>query len=410
MRTERPTILQIVPELDTGGAELSTIEICEAISQAGGRALVASEGGRLAARVAAVGGEFIPFPAASKNPVRILINAVKLRQLIQEKAIDLVHARSRAPAWSGYLAAQRCKIPFIATYHGAYGERTALKKRYNQVMVSGALTIANSNYTANLIKSRYGTRDEKLRVIYRGIDAAKFDPENVSEQRRTALRQAWNIAPDTRVILLIARLSPIKGQSVVIEAAKLLAASGELENATVVFAGDAQGRDGYVQHLKSAIAAAGLQDSILMPGHVEDVPAALSLAHTALFTTTKPETFGRTVIEAQAMGCPVVAVNIGAPPETVLAEPAVSDDERTGWLITPNDPKRLAQAIKMSLNLSSAERSAMGNRARQHVLARFTLDRMRRDTLSAYDDVLKSRLVSAWDQHQTKMPHIDTPV
>ncbi len=392
MHSKPPTILQIVPELDTGGAELSTIEIASAIVEAGGRALVVSEGGRMATRVEAAGGEFIPFAAATKNPLRVLLNARKLRTLIAEEDVDLVHARSRAPAWSSYLAVKNSKTAFVTTYHGAYSEKSKLKKRYNKVMASGQITIANSKYTADLVKSRYGTRDENLRVIYRGLDGNRFDPDSISEQRRATLQMSWNINPQTRVVLLVARLSPIKGQMVVIDAADQLSQSGLLDNTVLIFAGDAQGREGYIQQLEQRIAHHRLNDKIRLVGHVEDIPAALSLAHTALFASIKPETFGRTAIEAQAMACPVIATNIGAPPETVRAEPRVSRDQMTGWLVPPGDPERFAAAMTDALHLSEEARAAIGQRARRHVLENFSLETMRQQTLEVYDTVLGTTL------------------
>lgn len=392
MHSKPPTILQIVPELDTGGAELSTIEITGAIVEAGGRALVLSEGGRMAARVEAAGGEFIPFAAASKNPLRILHNAQKLRALIARENVDLVHARSRAPAWSSYLAVKKTNARFITTYHGAYSEKSALKKKYNKVMASGDMTIANSKYTAELIQRRYGTPDDKLRVIYRGLDGARFDPECISDSRRETLQKEWSVNADTRVILLAARLSPIKGQMVVVDAAAQLAKAGLLENTVIIFAGDAQGRGGYLAQLEQGIAHHELGNKICIVGHVEDIPAALSLAHTALVASTKPETFGRTAIEAQAMACPVIATNIGAPPETVQAEPHVDRDDITGWLVVPDDPERLAAAMTDALTLAKEDRRAIGARARLHVLENFTLETMRQQTLDVYDTVLGTSL------------------
>ena len=401
LRSKRPTILQIIPELETGGAELSTIEIVGAISKAGGRALVASEGGRMASRVEAAGGEFIPFAAASKNPLRILLNARQLRHIIEQESIDIVHARSRAPAWSGYLAAKKTKARFMTTYHGAYSEKTKLKKRYNKVMASGQITIANSKYTANIIRARYGTPERNLRIVYRGLDGSQFNPDAITEDRRQTLRSAWQVDPTHRIVLLVARLSPIKGQNVVIAAIENLNKRGALDKTKIIFAGSSQGRESYVQQLEAQISAAGLTDKISMVGHVEDVPAALSLTHTALVTSIKPETFGRTAIEAQAMGCPVIATNIGAPPETVLAEPSVGSDQRTGWLVPPNNPDALAQTLEDSLAMATQDRALMGTRARQHVLKNFSLDKMRRATLEIYDEILGCELAKTWDKRQS---------
>ena len=401
LRSKRPTILQIIPELETGGAELSTIEIVGAISQSGGRALVASEGGRMASRIEAAGGEFIPFAAASKNPLRILLNARWLRHIIEQDSIDIVHARSRAPAWSGYLAAKNTKARFMTTYHGAYSEKTALKKRYNKVMASGQITIANSKYTANLVRARYGTQERNLRIVYRGLDGSQFNPNAITEDRRHALRTAWQVDPTHRIVLLAARLSPIKGQNVVIAAIENLKKRDQLDNTKIIFAGSSQGRESYVQQLEAQISAAELTDKITMVGHVDDIPAALSLTHTVLVASTKPETFGRTAIEAQAMGCPVIATNIGALPETVLAEPAVRPDQRTGWLVPPNNPDALAQALEDSLAMTAPDRASMGARARQHVLENFSLDKMRRATLEIYDEILGCELAKTWDRQQS---------
>lgn len=396
MAEKRPTILQIIPELDTGGAELSTVEIAAAIVEAGGRALVLSEGGRLAPRIAEAGGEFIPFPAATKNPAHILWNARVMCRMIADEGVDLVHARSRAPAWSAKLAARRAGVPFVTTFHGAYNERTRLKRAYNAVMAAGDIVIANSHYTKRLIEKRYNTPPDRIRVIYRGVDGAMFDPSAVPEARKAALRKAWGARPATRIILQPARLTAWKGQSTVIAAAHILEKEGRLGDSLIVLAGDAQGRDAYRERLESEIAAAGLGGKVILPGHVDDMPAALAAAHLALVASVEPEAFGRVATEAQAMGCPVIATDIGAPPETVAAPPGVEAAQRTGWLVAPGDADALADAMAAALALPENTRSALGARARARVLALFSLDGMRRDTLDVYDRLLGTRLATAY--------------
>lgn len=396
MADKRPTILQIIPELDTGGAELSTVEIADAIVRAGGRALVLSEGGRLAPRIAAVGGEFVPFAAATKNPVRLLWNARAIRHMIRHEGVDLVHARSRAPAWSAFIAARRADKPFVTTYHGAYNEKTRIKHAYNSVMARGDLVIANSRYTKALVMDRYAIPDERIRVIYRGVDGAAFDPAAISDQRRAALRAAWGATPETRIILQPARLTAWKGQSTVIEAARHLDRAGRLENALIVLAGDAQGRDAYRRRLEAKIETAGLAGKVILPGHVDDVAAALATAHLAIVASTEPEAFGRVGTEAQVMGCPVIATDIGAPPETVAAPPNAPAAEATGWLVPPGDAARLADAMAEALSLDPAARRALGERARNRVLTHFSLDSMRRQTLAVYDNLLGTRLENAY--------------
>jgi glycosyltransferase involved in cell wall biosynthesis len=391
---KRPTILQIIPELDTGGAELSAIEIADAIVRAGGRALVLSEGGRLAPRITAQGGEFVPFAAATKNPAHILWNAHAIRRMIRDEAVDLVHARSRAPAWSARIAARRAGVPFVTTYHGAYNEKTSLKRAYNAVMAKGDVVIANSAYTKRLIQDRYGTPADRIRVIYRGVDGAVFDPAAIAEDRKAKLRRAWRATPETRIILQPARLTSWKGQSTLIAAAKRLEEQGRLRDSLIVLAGDAQGRTDYRDHLASEIAAAGLDHKIILPGHVDDIPAALAIAHLAVVASVEPEAFGRVATEAQAMGCPVIATNIGAPPETVAAVPSVPPDEATGWLVPPGDAAALAEAVSEALNLAPDARAALGARARARAIGRFSLDNMRRQTLEVYDGLLGTHLAA----------------
>ncbi|MDQ8698809.1 glycosyltransferase family 4 protein [Hyphomicrobium sp. LHD-15] len=396
MAQKRPTILQIIPELDTGGAELSAVEIADAIVRAGGRALVLSEGGRLAPRIAAAGGEFVPFPAATKNPIRLLWNARVIRRMIEREGVDLVHARSRAPAWSAMIAARRAGKPFVTTYHGAYNEKTSLKRAYNAVMAKGDVVIANSRYTKQLIEQRYGTEPGKIRVIYRGVDGTKFDPAAISAERKAALRAQWKAAPDTRIVLQLARLTAWKGQSTVIEAARLLETEGRLGPTLIVLAGDAQGRDAYREKLETEIRDAGLTGKVILPGHVEDVPAALAIAHLAVVASTEPEAFGRVATEAQVMGCPVIATDLGAPPETIAAPPYAAPQDATGWLVPPGNAVKLAEAMAEALNLVPEARKALGTRARARVLGNYSLDTMRLETLGVYDKLLGTRLQASY--------------
>ncbi|MDX2307650.1 MAG: glycosyltransferase family 4 protein [Hyphomicrobium sp.] len=385
--------MQIIPELETGGAELSTIEIAGAIVRAGGRAIVLSEGGQLVARLEAAGGELVPFPAKTKNPFRLALNARRIRRMIAEEGVDLVHARSRAPAWSARSAARAAGVPFVTTYHGIYKENSALKKAYNRVMAEGDVVIANSGYTAEIIRTRYQLPENRLVIIHRGVDTAVFDPAAVSADRKVALRRAWGLPPDLPIVLHAARLSKWKGQSVVIEAARRLCATMPATPFVVVLAGSEQGRDAYRSELERLVEAAGLGDVVRLPGHVADMAAAMAIADVAVVASVEPEAFGRTAIEAQAMGCPVIATAHGAPAETVIATP---EDARSGWLVAPGDPGPLAEAIGAALALAPADRSAMGTRGRANVLQDFTLEAMRTRTLEVYDRLLGSDLAASY--------------
>jgi glycosyltransferase involved in cell wall biosynthesis len=395
---KRPTILQIIPDLDTGGAERTTVEIAAAIVAAGGRAMVLSRGGRMTDDLARAGGEHLVFPAATKNPLRLAANALAIASMIEREGIDLVHARSRAPAWSALAAARRTGRAFVTTYHGAYNEEGRAKKLYNGVMARGDLVIANSNYTADLVMSRYATPPARIRVIHRGVDGAIFDPARIAADRIAALRSAWGIGAGSRIVLHAARLTGWKGQSVVIEAARLLreTAPDLARDTAFVLAGDAQGRDDYRAGLRKQIAAAGLDGAVRLVGHVSDIPAAFATSWLGVVASTEPEAFGRAATESQVMGCPVIATDIGAPPETVLTPERAGRDHMTGWLVPPDDPAALAAALAAGLALTAEQRGEIGARARAHVLDRFSLFAMRQRTLAVYDELLGTRLAQAF--------------
>jgi glycosyltransferase involved in cell wall biosynthesis len=390
----RPTVLQIIPTLDTGGAELSTVEIAAALVTAGARALVATEGGRLATAITAAGGEIVPFPAATKNPLGLYTNTGRLARLIETERVDLVHARSRAPAWSARWAARRTKRPFVTTYHGAYNETGPLKRAYNRVMASGDVVIANSAYTAGLVMGRYATPEAAIEIIHRGVDETVFDPANLDAARIAALRAAWLLPEGATVILHAARLTRWKGQLVLIEALGKLAAAGRLGSTIAILAGDDQGRSAYTAELRAAVSANGLDDAVRLVGHVSDMPAAFAIANVTVIASIEPEAFGRTSIEAQRMGCPVIATRIGAPPETVLAPPEIAPCDRTGWLVPPGDADALAGALQEALSMPPGERTALGARASQHAGTHFTLHAMRRATLAVYDRLLGTDLAA----------------
>ena len=392
MADPAPTILQIIPRLDTGGAELSTIEIAEAIVRAGARALVATEGGRMVDRITALGGEIITLPLESKNPVTILANANRLAGLVHTRGVALLHARSRALAWSALIAARRTGIRFVTTYHGAYGERGRVKRLYNSVMARGDAVIANSQYTADLIRSRYGALAGQPRVISRGVDMAKFSIAAITPARMSALRAAWRVTPDQPLILHAARLTTWKGQRYVIEAVGQLHAAGRLGDAVAILAGDAQGRDDYAEGLRARAAELGVGDRVRLVGHVDDIAAAYASARVTVVPSIEPEAFGRAAAEALAVGCPTITTNIGAPPEIVLAPPQVPREQATGWHVPPRDATALAEALAEALALPDDARRAMSERAIASIAARFTAETMKRLTLEVYDGLLGTDL------------------
>ncbi len=397
MADQTPTILQIVPRLDTGGAELSTVEIVAALVRAGGRALVATEGGRMAERITALGGEIITLPLETKNPVTIIANGQSIANIVRERSVALLHARSRAPAWSTLMAARRTGVPFVTTYHGAYGERGRIKRLYNSVMARGDRVIANSRYTADLIRARYGALAGSPVVIPRGVDIARFSLDNIDAGRRARLLSAWGIGPHDRVILHAARLTTWKGQRVLIEAVGRLHAEGRLGHGILVLAGDAQGRNDYAEGLRQLASDLRISNRVRLVGHVDDIAAAFAVAYVTVVASIEPEAFGRAAAEALAVGCPTITTNIGAPPEIVLAPPEVSREQATGWHVPPRDAVALAGAIAEALAMRDADRQAMGARATASIAARFTVAAMQRQTLAVYDGLLGTRLAEQFN-------------
>ncbi len=382
-----PIILQVIPDLDTGGAERTVLEVAEAVVRAGGKALVASEGGRLSGELADLGGELVPFPAATKNPAKILANARRLAGLVHARGIDLIHARSRAPAWSALLAARWTKRPFVTTYHGIYNQKSALKGWYNSVMARGDAVIANSRYTAEIVRARHGTPEDRLHVIHRAVDLERFSPAAVRPERIAALKAGWGIAKDARIILQAARLTRWKGQHVLIGAAGLLKDQPCFQNAVIVLAGDHQGRNAYREELQEAIAALGLAEKVFLVGHCADMPAAFAATYAAVIPSIEPEAFGRASIEAQAMGTPVIASNLGALPETLAAN--------SGWTVPAGNVNGLAQALHAALEMPAEIRAAMAGAARSNA-ERFSKTILQKNTLAVYDFLLATRMANAF--------------
>lgn len=383
------TLLQVVPELETGGAEQSALEIARAVVRAGGRALVASRGGRMVSRLEADGGELVAMPAHSKNPLVMLGSAARLVDLIRREKVSLVHARSRAPAFPALWAAHATKTPFVATYHGIYkapgGVKGGLKRWYNAVMTRGDLVIANSDYTRAHVLAEHHLDPAKVVAIPRGVDLARFDPDRVAPERVEALRRAWGIAPDdarTR-ILLAGRLTRIKGHLTIIAAAAKLQAQGR-RDFLLLFAGDDQGRTDYSLELVAAIEQAGLQEAIRIVGHCDDMPAAFLLCDFAILPTTVPESFGRAAVEPQAMGRTVIAAAHGGTLETVV-------DGETGWLAPPSDAEAWAAAMAKAIDVGPDGRARMGQTAMARARRLYRVEAMCDATLNAYQRVLEAR-------------------
>lgn len=376
------TILQIIPALDAGGAERAVIDMADAIVRAGGTALVVSEGGRLAPDLRIAGGELIEMEVASKKPITMYQNTRKLEALIAARDINLVHARSRAPAWSALLATNRAGTPFVTTYHGAYAGTFWPKTFYNSVMARGDLVIANSGWTGTHVRDTHKIDNDRIIVIPRGIDFDLFDAAKVSAERVAAQRENWGLGPENKraVLLLPARLTSWKGQRFALQALAALTPE-ERADLVLVMIGDAQGRSGYVGQIERDIAELDLLECTRLCGHSSDMPAALLAANIVLAPSLKPEAFGRTAAEAAAMARPVIAADHGGAQETVI-------DGETGTRFEPGNINAFAAAIRSLMSIGPVARNGMGQSGREHALQHFSRRGLQVATLSVYSALI----------------------
>jgi glycosyltransferase involved in cell wall biosynthesis len=372
-----PAVLQIVPALVSGGVERGTVDIAAALVRAGWRAVVASSGGPLVRELERAGAEHEVLPLASKNPLTIRRNARLLGELINRYPIDIVHARSRAPAWSALWATQQTGRHFVTTFHNAYGDATRAKRRYNAVMARGERVIAISEFVGQHAADRYEIPPDRLRVIHRGVDFGRFDPRSVTPARLVELWSKWRLEDGRPVIMLPGRMSRWKGHRELVDAVALLGRS----DIQVVFVGEEEQRPAYREELVRHIAARGLNELFHFAGNCEDMPAAYMLADVVVSASIAPEGFGRVAVEAQAMGRPLIATDHGGSRETVI-------DGSTGWLVPPSDPAAMAEALSEALDLSTWQRLELADRARHWVSGRFSAGQMAAATLDVYSELL----------------------
>ena len=374
----------MLPALVTGGVERGTVDVAKAIVAAGGRALVASSGGPMEHELNRHGAEHFTLPLESKNPLVIRSNIERLTELIHKEEVNIVHARSRAPAWSAWYASQRTGVSFVTTFHGTYSHGNALKRQYNGVMTKGERVIAISDFIAGHIRKVYGVPISRIRVIPRGVDIQRFNQENVSAERVVDQAEKWRLPDGMPVVMLPGRLTRWKGQTVFIEAIEKLGRS----DVQCLIVGDDQGRFEYRQELEKEIAQRGLSHVLHVIEHCDDMPAAYLLTDVVVSASTEPEAFGRVMAEAQALGRPVIATDHGGARETVI-------EGETGWLSPPNDPQALADALNKVLNLAPEQREALAQRSIDHIRRNFSNDVMCRHTLDVYDELLTQETAAA---------------
>lgn len=378
MKKPSVTILQVLPALGgSGGVERGTVEVAGCITKRGWRSMVASNGGERVYQLKRAGAEHFELPLHSKNPLTMYANITRLARLIRTENVDVVHVRSRAPAWSVYFACKRTGAGYVTTFHGTYGAKGGLKRIYNSVMAKGERVIAISGFIAGHLKQLYGAAGSKIRIIHRGVDIETFDRNKVSAERVVKLSQDWRLEDGLPVVMLPGRLTRWKGQAVFIEAVAELGR----DDIRCVLVGSDQGRKGYRKELERLIERNGLNSVVRIVDHCDDMPAAYMLADVVVSASTDPEAFGRIVTEAQALGRPVVAPDHGGARETII-------NGKTGWLVTPGDKAALADALRTALGLSEAERHEIAERSVASVRDDFSKDAMCAKTLAVYEEVL----------------------
>ncbi|MBJ86010.1 MAG: glycosyl transferase [Pelagibacterales bacterium] len=374
-------ILQVLPHLNSGGLVSGAIEISNALQKSGHISYVASNGGRREREIIREGGIVLLLPLASKNPITIFRNIYRLSKIIQKNKIDIIHARSRAPAWSAYFAAKKMNIPFITTFHGTYSIKGKWKKKYNSVMTKGDKVIAISNFIKKHILNNYNINHQKVVTIHRGINLDTFNHLEVSDERLISFCKKFNIPEDNFVILLPGRITRWKGHKTLIEAVAMLGR----EDIVCLFVGDIQGRNKYYNELNSLIDKLGLTNNFRIIENQIDMAAIYKLADVVISASTDPEAFGRVVAEAQAMGRPTVAVNHGGGPEIII-------NNVTGWLFKSGDAIDLSDKILKAIDLDDLERKNMASKAIERTSLNFNNDTMCFKTLEIYSDLINRNI------------------
>lgn len=372
--------MQIIPELGAGGAEQGCIDIAAELARAGAKSIVVSSGGNRLHELARAGATHIDLPVHSKNPFVMWRNIGRIRALIQKYDVDIVHARSRAPAWSAWKACEGTKTKFMTTCHAPYNISGNTKRFYNSSIAKGERVIAISEYVAQYLKDNYTLEADRIRVVHRGVALEKFHPTAVIPMNLITLSSAWRIPDGAPIVLMPGRLTRWKGHTVLIEAMEKLARP----DVFCVMIGADQGRSEYRAELEQMIADKGLEGRVRIIDHCSDMPTAYMLATVVVSASTDPEGFGRVPIEAQAMGRPVIATDHGGARETIIRG-------ETGWLVPPGNAQALADALRDVLALTPQQRAILATRAMGHIAAHFTREKMAGETLNVYAELLAEK-------------------
>ncbi|HEU5016960.1 MAG TPA: glycosyltransferase [Pseudolabrys sp.] len=381
------TVLIVVPSLDSGAADAGAVELTRILHRAGNHVIVASRPGRLVAEVTAAGGEFVALDLASANPPAVLRNVAVLVRLARERERVVIHALGRTAAWSAWLAARITHVPFVTSWYKGFREQNVFKHVYNGIMARGDRVVAVSEQIAQLVHDRYGTPWQRIAVLPCSVDLRRFDPAAVSRERVEALRRAWGVKAETKLILITGRIVRRKGHHVVVRAVRRLKDMG-LKDFLCVFVGEDRGRTRYTGELWDLVLSTGTMDVVRLSAPVTDMAAAYAAASVVVSAAVQPEGLQRATLEAQAMARPVIVSDLGAGPEVVLTPPAVPEGRMSGLRFPAGDDAALAASLLRLFSIPEPARRAMGERGRTWVLDHFDPEIVADQTLRLYGEIV----------------------
>ena len=388
--TSKIKVLQVIPKLGYGGAETGCYDIAHYLAEKNCTSYIATSGGQLLKYVKKSKVKVFRLPVHSKNPIMIFLNSIILTIIIILFNINIIHARSRAPAWSCYFACLLTRRKFVTTFHGTYNFKSNLKKFYNSVMLRSHLTIVGSNFIFDHINEKYNeylNRKKKLRVIFRGINVEYYNQKNISILKQENLKKEWELSSNKLTILMPGRLTTWKGQEKFIEALNILVEDYNMVNFQGIILGGDQGRKVYKKRLIDLVQRYRLSKKIKFISHCREMPLAYSLADIVISASIEPEAFGRVSIEAQSMGKLIIASNIGGSKETILRG-------KSGFLYKHDDPRELAKSLNMAIELDQDQLTSMGYEGRKNVIKKFDVEAMCDSTLREYKKLLNIKNAS----------------
>ena len=377
-------VLQVIPKLGYGGAETGCYDLAHYLPEKKCASYIVTSGGKLLKYVKNKKVKVIRLPVQTKNPILMLINSLILIFIILIFNISIVHARSRAPAWSCLLATKITRRKFVTTFHGTYNFKSSMKKFYNSVMVRSDLIIAGSNFIFNHIKenySKYLLPEKKFLVIFRGINTEYYNANKVKYSDVELFKKKLNIEDDEKVILLPGRLTSWKGQEMFLESLKKFKTNSPNNKFKAIILGDDQGRKIYKKKLLRLVEQYRLIDDVIFIDHMESMPLAYKISVVVVSSSIEPEAFGRVAVEAQSMGKPIIASNIGGSRETII-------NDKTGFLFEAGNANKLSEKLSEILNLSELTLSGMGTEGRKNVISKFNIEKMCFSTYSEYKKLI----------------------